>query len=297
MEFARQPATPASTPTTSPPALRIAVAALALGFTVSAFAADPAATTELTSAQIVAKNVAARGGLDAWRKIESMVLLGHVESADAPMPNMQFMLEQKRPNKSRFEIKAMDQTSVRAFDGTRGWKSHPPRSGEPAVQPYTSDEVRFARETFGIEGPLIDHEAKGLAVTLDGVDQVGGRKTYRLNVRPPFGASHHVWIDAETFLEAKADRSSRNLSGLTARVTVYYRDYKTVEGLQIPGVIETGIGSAKPTDRMVIERVSLNPPLDDRIFARPTAMSTRRSSLWVRSGAPQSVQGAPRPTN
>jgi hypothetical protein len=262
---------------------------------------EPSLATELTAAQIVANNVSARGGIDAWRKIDSMVWVGRVESADSAMPSTPFLLEQKRPNKSRFELKSMKQNTVRVFDGVRGWKLRPAKSNEsgggPEVQPYTADEIRFARETAGIESPLIDYEAKGIAVALDGVDEVGGRKTYRLNVRLPSGASHHFWIDAETFLDVKYDRLSRNAAGFSAQVSVYYRDYKTVEGVQIPTLIETGIGPAKPNDRMVIEKISLNPPLDDRIFSKPRAAREKRNPLSMRSGSAQSVQEAPRPAN
>ena len=45
-----------------------------------------AAEQGLTASQIVEKNVAARGGLDAWRKIQTMVWVGHIESAHAPVP-------------------------------------------------------------------------------------------------------------------------------------------------------------------------------------------------------------------
>jgi hypothetical protein len=50
-------------------------------------------------------------------------------------------------------------------------------------------------------------------------------------------------------------------------VSVLYRDYKTYEGLKIPSIIETGTGPSSTPDRMVIEKVVLNPPLDQRTFA------------------------------
>ena len=91
-----------------------------------------------------------------------------------------------------------------------------------------------------IDGLLIDHQAKGIAVALDGVDEIEGRKAYRLGVKLPSGVSHHVWIDAETFLDIKYDRVSRNALGRSATTWVSYRDYRTIDGLQIPSVIELG---------------------------------------------------------
>jgi hypothetical protein len=262
--------------------IRIAAAVLA-GVTVffaarALGASDPSAVTDLagsalTAEQIVAKNIEARGGLDAWRKVESMIWLGHIDGEGAPSPDVKFVLEQKRPNKSRFEMKSANQDSVRVYDGTRGWKVRTGKGADPEVQPFTPEEIRAARETSDIETPLMGYAEKGIAISLEGRDEVEGRRAYRLNMRLPSGVSHHVWIDAETFLDVKYDRVSRNAAGLSAQVSVYYREFKNVDGLRIPGVIETGIGAARPTDRMVIEKIAVNPPLNDQTFTKPRAVA------------------------
>ncbi len=232
-------------------------------------ATDPPAAPGLSADQIVSRNIAARGGLDAWQKIQSMTWAGHIEQGNTPASSLPFILEQKRPNRTRFEIRAQNRTFARLYDGNHGWKLHPGRNGSPELKPYSDDELRFAREGQGIDGPLMDHQSRGIVVALDGSDEVEGRKAYRLNVTLPSGASHHVWIDAQSFLDLKEDRKSNNAFGQSGTVSVLYRDYRTVDGLQLPFVIESGAGSGKPTDRMVIDKIQLNPPLDDALFARP----------------------------
>ena len=249
---------------------RIAVLALALCFSTLAVASDFFGEKELTASQIVEKNVAARGGLEAWRKIQSMVWVGHIESANAPAPSLPFVLEMKRPNRTRFEIRLQNQTSIRMYDGTRGWKLRRASQGKPQVQPYTPEELNFARDAQVIDGLLVDYQEKGAAVVLDGVDDVDGHKAYRLNVTLPSGVSHHVWIDARTFLDVKYDRKSYNAVGQTAILSVNYRNFKTIGGLQIPLVIETHAEIAKATDRMLIDNVTLNPQLEDRDFTPDT---------------------------
>jgi hypothetical protein len=244
---------------------------------------------ELTAAQIVEKNVAARGGLEAWRKIQSMVWVGHIERPNTDAPSLPYVLEQKRPNKTRFEIKARNQTWVRIYDGARGWKLRPARNGMPEVVPYTTVELLSAQNGQGIDGPLMDHQAKGIAVTLEGVDDVEGNKAYRLNVKFPSGASNHVWIDAQTFLEVKYDRQSRNATGQTGTVSVYYRDYRSMEGLQIPFTIESGAGTGKLADKMMIDKILLNPPLEDQMFAKPN-VPLKRNAVSIDTTTPQSVR-------
>jgi len=255
-----------------------------------------AGAPELTAAQIVEKNAAARGGLEAWRRIQTMVWVGHVESADAPASRRSFILEQKRPNKTRFEITADNQKFVHVYDGTSGWKVRPASNGKPELTPYTTDELAFANAAQVIDGPLMDYAAKGVVVTLDGVDEVEGRKAYRLNVRLPSGLRQVVWIDAGTFLDIKYDRVSRSPAGQSRTVSVFYRNYQTFEGLQIPLTLETGPATAKARDKLVIDKLALNPPLTDEMFGKPRVPGSRRKGVTVDTRTSQAAQPPVRPT-
>lgn len=266
----------------------------ALGIPTFAAAGELVNEQGLTAPQIVEKNVAARGGLDAWRKIQSMVWVGHIESTNAPGPSLPFDLDMKRPNKTRFLIKAQSQTSVRIFDGVHGWTLRPSIRGEPEAQPYTPQELNFAREGQGFDGPLIDYQAKGISVALEGVDEIEGRKAYRLSVKLPSGDSHHVWVDAKTFLDVKYDRASRDAYGRSNMVSVFYRDYETVDGLQIPLSIETNANTAKTMEKLVIDRVLVNPPLEDRIFVKPF-ISGWHSASAIDIGSTRPVRPPMRP--
>src|ERR1700680_3398437 len=130
------------------------VAIFTAGIAVAALASQGWAA-ELSAAQIVEKNVAARGGLDAWRKIDTMIWSGHVTSAHGEVPSMLFVMQLKRPNKTRFDINALGKKTVRIFDGKRGWKVKPSREGGPEVTPYSTEEVAFAQAGPAIDGPLV----------------------------------------------------------------------------------------------------------------------------------------------
>jgi hypothetical protein len=254
-------------------ALTAAVLTLALT-AAQAGAAGPA--RELTAEQVVAKNVAARGGAEAWQKIQTMAWVGHVETASVPGHNMPFLLEQKRPHSTRFELIAQNQKSIRAYDGSKGWKLRPGSNGMPELQPYTPEELNFARGAQAVDGPLMEDVAQGAVVTFGGVDAVDGHSAYLLNVQLPNGAHHRVWVDAQSFLELKYEREFPNAQGRNAVTAVLYRDYHDFEGLKLPTVIEFGAAGAGDASRMVIERIALNPPLDEKTFAQPNVPQTRR---------------------
>src|SRR2546427_11368139 len=95
---------------------RMAAATIAVGLMAVALAAGCASAAKLSAAEIVAKNVAARGGLDAWRKVETMLWIGHIETAHSTSPSMQIQLKQKRTNNTRLQINALRDNRARLHD-------------------------------------------------------------------------------------------------------------------------------------------------------------------------------------
>jgi hypothetical protein len=117
------------------------------------------AAASLTAAQ---KTLAARGGEEAWQKIQTMAWIGHVESGGATARTLPFLLEMKRPNKTRFEVVSVNQKSVRIYNGREGWKVKPGTSGKISVENYTAEEIKFARDAQVIDGPLMDYIQRGI---------------------------------------------------------------------------------------------------------------------------------------
>jgi hypothetical protein len=250
---------------------RAACLILGLAASFRAAAAPAPAIPHLTAKQIVANNVKARGGLDAWRKIDSMVSIGQLGTGNPSMPRVPFVMQQARPNKTRLEVHVRERTSVRVFNGVEGWKLHQSHSGNPEVLAYTAEDIAAARDGLGIDGPLIDYQAKGIGIDFDGIDEVAGKKAYRLSVKLPSGATRRWWIDAATFLDMKYERESLTSTGQSATVTVSFANYKNVDGLQIPHSIITGQEGGKGTEAMMIEQVFLNRPMGDKVFSEPHA--------------------------
>jgi len=244
-------------------------------------AARPLATT---AAEVIDRNVAAHGGLDAWRKVETMVWLGHLERGAREAQHIPFVMTLRRPNLTRFELKEQFSQFTRIFDGAHGWKIRPGADGRLETKPFSPEEVNFARTEFVIDGPLIDYQAKGVTAELDGIDTVEGQKAYRLSLKLPSGGERKVWIDTKTNLDIRYDRPATNPIKPGAPVSVYYRNYAAVDGLQIARSIETGVASGSATgagDKLVIDRIMVNPKLDDGIFAPPSVPLHRGGHIRV----------------
>jgi hypothetical protein len=226
------------------------------------------AQATLSVAQIVDKNVAARGGLAAWRAVQTLTMEGTMDAGGKDDNELPFVMKLKRSHKSRLEINFKDQTSVQVYDGAQGWKVRP-FLNRTEVESFTNTEAHSAAATDELDGPLIDYIAKGTKVVLVGNDQVEGHAAYKLKVALRNGEQRNLWIDAASFLELKIEGEPRMLDGKMHNVAVYYRDYKTDKGLVTARVLESAIEGVKQTHKIKISRLAVNETLSDSLFQKP----------------------------
>ena len=260
-----------------------------------------ATPAERAAAPIVEKNAEARGGRAAWRAVEAMAMSGRLDAgtpkdevklaeaylrqqretrpklrkalaaarkAEPAKPvEVPFVLELRRPLRSRVEIEYQGQTAVQVFDGSQGWKLRP-FLGRREVERFSAEELRVASQQSGLDGPLLDHAARGSQIELEGTEPIEGRDTYRLKITSKDGAVRHVWVDAKSYLDVRVDEQ-RRLDGRPRSVFTTFRDYRAVGGLMIPHLLETTVEGVPGSEKIQVEHVTLNPKLDDSRFARP----------------------------
>ena len=254
--------------------------------------AAQAAPAKLSAAEIVDRNIVARGGLAKWRGVQTLSWSGKLDAGGndqrllnlripgmppPPPPSSEppaqvqlpFLLEMKRGRKSRLEIEFGGQTAVQIYDGTQGWKLRPFLNRND-VEPFTPAELEMAATQADLDGALVDYAAKGTRIELAGVEQVEGKDAYKLKLTLKNGRVLHEWIDAQSFLDVKIEGMPRKLDGKPHNVAVFMRDYRTVNGLQIPHLLETVVQGVQRTEKIQIEKVVVNPRLDEARFTKPT---------------------------
>jgi len=246
--------------------LYFAVLALASSLAMSADTGTEAA--KLSAREIVDRNVSARGGLQAWRAVQTISYSGKMDAGGTQNVQLPFVIEMKRPRKIRVELEFANDKAVQVFDGTNGWKLRPFLNRRD-VEPYTQEEMKAASMDSELDGLLVDHAAKGIQVDAEGVEKVEGHDAYKLKLTMKGGQVRHIWVDAQTFLEVKIEGVPHRMDGKMRPVEIYYRDYRSVNGLIVPYVVETAVQGAKQSHKMTIESVVVNPKLDDSLFAAP----------------------------
>ena len=228
----------------------------------------PDSAPTLTAAQVVEKNIAARGGLQAWRNVKTLSMSGKMEAGGKQNVELPVVFDLKRTRKTRIELQFEGQTAVQVYDGVNGWKLRPFLNRRD-VEPFTTDELKAASLQADLDGPLMDYEAKGTRVDLAGMEPVEGKPAYKLKLTLKSGQVQHIWVDADSFLEVKIDGTPRRLDGKYHPVATYLRDYRQVNGLVIPYLNETAVDGVKRTEKIKLESVSVNPNLEDSLFAKP----------------------------
>jgi hypothetical protein len=275
-------------------------------------AANLSAVAHLTAAQIIERHVAARGGPGAWRGLNTLSVTGKMDagrgdsielstraaqagrggattrsartaaataSAAAPQIQLPFRIEMKRPHKSRVEIDFAGQTAVQVYDGEAGWKLRPYLNRTDA-EAFTADELQTETDR-DMDGPLINYQAKGAKVELEGVESVEGHPAYKLKATSAKGSVQYVWVDAQSFLDVRIEGVPRRLDGRMHKVYVDQRDFRTVGGIKVPFVYETVVEGGTEPHRMIVESVVANRSLDDSRFARPAALAANNAAATV----------------
>jgi outer membrane lipoprotein-sorting protein len=255
--------------------LKAQIFAILLIATATAQAADPKAATAslptLTAEQVVAKHIAATGGLEGWHNLRSIVVEGEMDAGGTPPHQLPYVLKQKRGHKSRLEISMGDMTAVQIYDGKNGWKVRP-FTNRQEVETMTPAEldISAASAADDLDGPLVDYQQKGYRVSLVGTAVVKGHPTYELKLTSKAGQSRNVWLDGQSFMILKIDGAPRKLDLRQHPVSIYYSDYRPEKGLQFAHEQETVVEQSKaaPTKRS-LKTIRVNEGIDDSAFAKP----------------------------
>ena len=237
-----------------------------LGAVAAVLGALAAPAAAQTVDEIVARNAEARGGAAAWRALRSMRLSGRMELGHGVA--VPFRLELKRPLKMRLEFDFDGQTAVQTYDGAAGWKLAP-YLGRTEAERLSGTELAAAAGQAELDGPLIDYRAKGHHLELVGRETVGGRDTVHVRLTLKSGAVREVYLDAETFLEARVAARQR-LRTEEKELGTLFRDYRSVGGLLVPHVLESRLEGAPFSHTLTVHSVELDVELPDARFGRPT---------------------------
>jgi len=227
----------------------------------------PAAASAQTADEILAKVLAARGGADKLRAITSERVSGQISFGDVSGP---FVVELKRPLKMHMQLSIQNQTILRVYDGkSQGWANNP-FAGKTDPEAMSENELKNITEESDFDGPLLDYKSKGNQIELVGKDKFNDKDVWRLKLITKNGDVRFYLFDANSFLLLKWE-GKRKFPDQEPPVESHFSDYREVGGLKFAFAIDSGSSPTDLTQKIRIEKIELNPDLNDAEFGKPLA--------------------------
>ena len=218
--------------------------------------------------KVVASNLAARGGRDKIKALRSIRETGTVTVTGSGGRVAKVVREIKRPGMFRLEFTYQGTKSVFANDGTTGWQVAPMQGQfEPKEMAPEADSAAGVDQR-DIEGPLVDWREKGHVVELLGRERLPGGEAFKLKVTLKGGAIRTDYVDVASHQVVRSD-VTRTVRGHKVEVESTFSDFRNEGGLVFPHLIESHVKDRPQVIRIAVEKVELDPDLDDARFKFP----------------------------
>ena len=221
-----------------------------------------------TAAELVAKNLAARGGIEKIRAIKTLRMTGRVQQGGFVA---QITKTSMAPNFLRQTFTLQGMTQIEAYDGSSGWQLSP-FGGRRDPELLGEDDLRGFVEDADFYGPLVDSSTKDNRVEYLGLGSVDGDDAYRLKVTLANGDILYYYLDPDTCLEIRIEKMVF-VRGSVSESVVNLGSYKQVAGVYFPFSMESGSRRQDPADfsKVTLDKIEANVAVDASQFKLPVA--------------------------
>jgi outer membrane lipoprotein-sorting protein len=220
-----------------------------------------------TADELVAKNLAARGGEANIKAISSLRQTGKLEQGGIVIL---LGLDQKPDDLIRESASIQGMTQVQAYDGTEAWQINP-FQGRRDPERMGEDDTRDLVEGADFYGPLVDYAKKGSKVEYVGHAQVDGDDALLLKVTLKNGDIFNYFLDPDTYLEIRTERLMF-VRGSVRESFSNLGSYKKVNGVYFPFSVEQGsVRNPGFSTQITFTKIEANVDIPDAEFKMPAA--------------------------
>ncbi|MHB8447448.1 MAG: hypothetical protein ACYC7G_06410 [Rudaea sp.] len=222
----------------------------------------------LTADELIARNAAARGGLDKLEAIKTlkaegkMRFIGGFGSID-----LTFVQYKQAPDSIRTEATVQGLTQVQAWDGKEAWQISP-FQGRRDPERISDDDAKSLADDAPIAGSLIGYKERGAQVEYLGTEDVDGTNAYKLKVAFKNGDVEFVYLDPDHYVEIRTV-GQRKVRGTETEDITDYGDYERVAGVYFPFSIDTKTRGDGGEVVLTVDKAQANVPMDAALFTFP----------------------------
>jgi len=132
----------------------------------------------------------------------------------------------------------------------------------------SEEELRNVPEQADIDGPLVDSSRKGIRLSLEGKEPVGGKDAWRIRVTRADGVVRYLDLDVASSLKVRWEGELGSGAERKLNASVF-SDYRKVSGLSFPFRIVSGAAGEAPNQEIVLEKIEVNPAIPGSDFDEP----------------------------
>jgi hypothetical protein len=244
-------------------------------------------------AKIVDQYVKAAGGSRVLSKIQTETLEGTFTNPADGKPST-YTLSLKLPNRYYCEFVLGDKNLIEAYNGKSAW--HQTTSGEISTLLGQQGQQLEAAALY-YNARFLNLKKSKLALSLIGHAQVRGKDALQVEVSTTNGVKREAFFDAQTHLVVKESGLIAGLgTGLVGESSggvkesagavkesgggeeeIFYDDYRSVDGVQIPHKIELHRGA--DIYSINITRTTVNGTIGERTFDFPKKLQVQLPDL------------------
>jgi hypothetical protein len=220
----------------------------------------------ITADELIAKNIAARGGADKLKAVQSFKATGTFKpGGGVELAVTQFL----KRGMARDELSLQGLTIIQAYDGKDAWQVNP-LQGRKDPERMTADDSKSLVDEADIDGPLVDYRKKGHKVEYLGTEDVDGSDAHKLRVLEANGDKRIVYLDSDHFLAIRV-LYQRQMHGREVEFEADLGAYEQVAGVYLPFEVAVGPKGSPQKAQMILDKVEANVPMDEAIFRFPAA--------------------------
>jgi outer membrane lipoprotein-sorting protein len=224
-----------------------------------------------TADEIVAKHIAAIGGADKLKSIESSEFTNKIA-----MGGMEITVTLKtvKDKASRQDVNVMGNDMTTAFDGTSAWAIRPQMmggTGEPEALP---EEVAKASKSqvssaLGLAGALAVASMKGAKFEVVAKEKVDGAEAFKIKGTNAEGKATTYFVSASNFYLLKVISMMPAQGGGEQESEITFSNFKAVDGIVVPHSTEMPNPQMGGMMTMELDGVKWNAKFDESIFKMP----------------------------
>jgi len=211
----------------------------------------------LTAEQVLADYVKAIGGKGNIEKIKDVTI-----TSNATVQGMPLTMVQQQKGRDKFAMQVLMQNNPIqrvVINGDKGKMESPMQHLKKEIAKEELASQKLEADLF----PVLQYDKLGIKTKLTGMEKVDGQEAYTVEVMLPNGQKSLHYFAKDSGLRLKEVNNLESPQGVVMQ-TKNYSQYKEVNGVKFPYVVETSIGPQ--VIKAEVQNIEVNKNLPDDTF-------------------------------